>query len=160
MKPNIIIIICLLLLIIVLITCAILTKHKKDNISNIKEMRFSYSTGTAINANVFYEIKCHNNSCLATIKPSDIPEEECAETKINKTTIVEIENILNKYEVSKWNNYDKSDKNVLDGNSFSIYITMENDKSITAHGYMKWPKNYNEVKSELDIIFNKIYNNQ
>lgn len=157
MKTNTIIIICLLFLIIILITYVLIT-HNNNAISNIKEMRFTYTTGNYVNANVLYEIKCHNNNCTATIKPSGIPEEESIKKEINKNIMNKIEKLLNKYKISKWNNFDKSDKNVLDGNSFYISITMENNKTITANGYMKWPKNYAKVKNELDEMFNKIYN--
>ena len=41
----------------------------------------------------------------------------------------------------------------MDGNSFSLTVRMKNDDYISATGYMMWPKNYSNVKSELDNIF-------
>ena len=34
---------------------------------------------------------------------------------------------------------------------------MEDDTDIHASGYMKWPKNYREVKAELDSILGSLY---
>ena len=67
----------------------------------------------------------------------------------------DIEDILNKYKVGKWNNFKKSDKRVLDGNSFDLCIKA-NNVHIDASGYMKWPKNYNKVKNSLNSKFKSL----
>ena len=54
------------------------------------------------------------------------------------------------------NGFNKSDRYVLDGNSFSLSISMNNDEYVSASGYMKWPKNYKEVKEELITFFSTI----
>ena len=77
--------------------------------------------------------------------------------EITKKEVKKIENILKKYEVYKWDGFNKSDQNVLDGNSFDISIILKNKETIRAYGYMKYPNNYREVKNELDNIFMEIY---
>ena len=67
-----------------------------------------------------------------------------------------IEKVLKDNHVEKWNGFNKNDKNVLDGDSFSMSITTREGEEIDAHGYMKWPTNYGEVKTELDKIFEDI----
>ncbi len=137
----------------------IFTKNKSNNnISNIKHFSFSYTVGYAMNARVRYEIDYDNNEYKTSIIPNGIPDEDKLEIIINKEVIDRIEQVLNKYNISKWNGFDKVDKNVLDGDSFSLYLRMQNDKTIEASGYMKWPEDYGKVRSELDSIFMEIYN--
>ena len=69
-----------------------------------------------------------------------------------------MQEIFNKYEVYKWNWFNKNNKDVLDGDSFSFNLSTIDNGDITAHGYMSWPKNYSEVKSELDNLFESLLN--
>ena len=160
MKNNYIILLIILILLISIIIVLFLPKSKKTiAIKNIKNFSFSYTTGYSINARVRYEIEYKSDEYIVTILPNEIPDEDKLEIKLEKKEIKNIIKILNKYNVSNWNGFDKVDKNVLDGDSFHIYIeTLDNDK-VSASGYMKWPKNYNNVRDELDNIFMNIYNN-
>lgn len=69
---------------------------------------------------------------------------------------MEIEGLLNKYNVSNWNGFHGNNKDVLDGDSFGFYVTMKNGDKIDSSGYMSWPKNYGEVKNGLESIFKKV----
>lgn len=142
----------LFILIIILVLVILLSKEKK--IEDMKYLRFSYSTGYHMYAYVIYEIELKDGKYIASIKPTDIPDEEAKEVELSKEEIQEIENKLNEYHVSRWDGFNKIDKNVLDGNSFSLTIRYKND-SIGAHGYMKWPYNYREVRAYLDSLFSK-----
>ena len=106
---------------------------KEKNITNINKVYFTYSTGNYMNASVSYE--------------------DAREYVVDKKILKEIEIILKQYHVAIWDNFHKYDKNVLDGNSFSFRVCFENNQEIEANGYMKWPKNYQEVKKELNEIF-------
>ena len=152
--PLISIIIVLIISIILLIYLIIL--RKRVTIKGIKSLSYSYSTGTAINANVSYELKCEMERCQVKIKPNGMPEEEATVIETGKEIQEKIENILKEYHVEKWDGFDKSDPYVLDGNSFYLNIIMENADTISASGYMKWPNNYGEVKEKLDSVFSEI----
>ena len=121
-------------------------------IENIDRLRFSYTDGYAINSYASYVLTC-DLECTATVKPVGVSEEDFLSYNVSSDTIKKIEDLLNDNNVSNWNGFKKSDKYVLDGDSFSFSLHMSNGKSIEASGYMKWPKNYNEVKSRLDSIF-------
>lgn len=153
-------IILLIIIILLTISLVIILKNKKKTveINEIKHMHFGYSTGNMINAYVSYDIDYENNNYYATIKPNNLSEEDKLKVKISTETVDKVIEIIKKYEVQNWDGFNKNDQNVLDGNSFSLSIELTNNKSISAHGYMKWPKNYREVKEELDIIFMNIYN--
>lgn len=78
------------------------------------------------------------------------------EKEIDKSYLEELAKIINDNEIYKWNDFDKSDKNILDGYGFSLEVNYSNDKSLKAHGYMKYPKNYNEGHKVLSEFLEQI----
>ena len=131
-------------------------KRKSNNIKDIKKLSFSYSTGNYIYGSVSYDISFENGKYILTIKLDNVAPEDAVELEINNTIIENVLAILNKYQVKEWNGFNKSDQNVLDGNSFNMTITEKDETHISAHGYMKWTENYREVKQELDELFKNI----
>ena len=121
-------------------------------ITNINKFELSYSKGHAIEANTIYTIDC-TDSCVATIKHTGNSEVKAVE--INEDIVRVVEDLLNDYKVGSWDGFNKSNKHVLDGNSFHMYITTEKDH-ISASGYESWPKNYKIVRDKLDSIFSDI----
>ncbi len=130
------------------------------DITKIKSLYITYSDGYAMNYYTRYELKNKNGIYTAKIKPHGVAEEEELETEIEKEDADKILNVLKKYHVEKWDGFDKTDKDVLDGDSFSFSLTLDNGKSIHASGYMMWPKNYSDVVAEISPVFMKIYNNK
>ncbi|MBR3208929.1 MAG: hypothetical protein IKF82_01540 [Bacilli bacterium] len=136
-----------------------LFKHRKKpvQISELKNMHFSYSTSVMMNASVSYDLRYESSEYIATIKPNLVADNEAISVKISRDEVLMIEEVLKKYEVSKWDGFNQSDNNVLDGNSFSFSAELVSGERIGASGYMKYPKNYGEVKVKLDEIFMKFY---
>lgn len=132
---------------------------KPKNIETIKYLNFGYSTGTMMNAYVSYNLEFKDNEYKISIKPNMISDEDKKITVMTKKDVEKIIEILDKYEVYKWDGFKKSNPNVLDGDSFNLSVRYNDDKSIFASGYMMWPKNYREVQGELDSIFMKYYEN-
>ena len=158
MKNNSFIIVITAIILLVIIGGVLILSfniNKKVEIGDIKSFKFHYTRGYAMNSYVNYNIDC-NDKCLATIKPYEVPEKEAIQLEIDNKFLKKIETILQKYDVGKWNGFDKTDKNVLDGNSFSLNVSFTNNTRISASGYMKWPKNYKEVRDELDSLFNDL----
>ena len=153
----IVLIMCSLFLLVIILTVILALLPEEKKIENIKHFRFSYSTGYHMNASVSYEINLVDGKYILKVKPTDIPEEETKEFELSKDKVIEIENKLNEYHVSRWNGFHKVDKYVLDGNSFSLNIRMENSKNIEASGYMMWPVNYREVRNYLDNTLGSLY---
>ena len=147
-----------LISIIILIFGGLIMFLKRDErkISEIESFNYSYSTGMAVNSYSRYRLSC-TNKCTAWIKPNNISEDNELKIDISKDQIEELQNILKKYEVGKWNGFDKFDQNVLDGRSFTINIKMKNGDRVDASGYMKWPKNFGEVSKEIEEFFDDIY---
>ncbi|MBR3897676.1 MAG: hypothetical protein IKJ43_00150 [Bacilli bacterium] len=125
---------------------------KKDTeITDIKHLSFSYSTGTMMNASVSYTLD-FDDKYVAKIKPNGVSEEDATLIDFKNEDVMKILDVFKKYQVQKWDGFKKYDKNVLDGNSFYFSVTFK-DGEISADGYMMYPKNYIEVKNELDNIF-------
>lgn len=78
------------------------------------------------------------------------------EKEIDKSYLEELAKIINDNEIYKWNGFDKSDKNILDGSSFTLEVNYSNGKTLKAHGYMKYPKNYNEGHKVLSDFLEQI----
>ncbi|MBO5530522.1 MAG: hypothetical protein J5970_03910 [Bacilli bacterium] len=157
MKKKVLFIILIILLVIGVIVMFGIKKPK--NIETIKYLNFGYSTGTMMNSYVSYNLEFKDNKYKVSIKPNMVSDEDKKITVMTKKDIEKIIDILNKYEVYKWDGFKKSNPNVLDGDSFNLTIKYNDDKSISASGYMMWPKNYREVQGELDSIFMKYYEN-
>ena len=147
----------IIIVIIIVEVIVMLGSRKVKKIDSITQLRFSYSSGYMMNSDTVYEITKNGSKYYANIKPYLVPSDEAFEVEIDEKVINEIIEVLNKYEVSKWDGFSKSDKYVLDGDSFSFSIHMDNGSDIYASGYMMWPKNYGEVKSELNRILGPLY---
>ncbi len=159
MKRKILIIL-LIIILIIIVGIILLKRNKPTNISKIKSFSFFYTQGYAVNASINYELTCDNNKCQALIKQYGVPYEEATTIDVDKKVEEKLIEIIEKYEVNKWDGFSKTNKNALDGDSFSINIKMEDDNSISASGYMSWPQNYGKVREELDNLFTDIYNNK
>lgn len=150
----------ILIIVIIISLILVLIKRKKIEITkdSIKYMHFSYSTGNMMYSNVSYDIDYEDNKYIVTIKPSGISNEDAKIIEIDENIMQKVADILNKYKVSNWDKFHKSDRNVLDGNSFSFNLKTKDDKTIDASGYMKWPANYRNVREELNSLFQSLYN--
>lgn len=111
-----------------------------------------------VNANIMYEINYENDRYFVKVKPYGISLDDALEMEIGSDEVKKVEDILVEYKVSEWDGFQKSDMNVLDGNSFSLSVNFINDESIHASGYMRYPKGYREVCSAFDEFFMNIYN--
>lgn len=144
-----------IILVVITIVALILNPIiKAKKIENLKSFSFIYSTGYYKDASVIYELK-YNDKWILYYKGDGISDEDTISYEVDENLIERLENILNKYEVSRWNGFNKNDKYVLDGNSFSISINYNENNSVSAHGYESWPTNYHNVKNELNNLFNE-----
>ena len=156
----------IIIVIIVIGVCCylILNKNRIRNYnldgSNIKSFYISYSNGYMMNAYTRYQLALESDKYIAKIKPYGVAEEDILEIEVEKELMENISEVLKKYEVNKWNGFNKTDKGVLDGDSFSFSVTLINDQSIEASGYMRWPEHYRDVVNEISPLFMSIYNKE
>ncbi len=124
-------------------------------VSGITSFSYRYTAGNMVNADVYYGLEYRNGTYTATVKPNGTPEEDAESFKVDKMFEENLRAILEKYKVSKWNGFNKTNKMVLDGNSFYLDIYME-EGEISAHGYMSWPDGYADFKEEIINLFESI----
>ena len=135
---------------------------KEIEIKDIYSFNLSYSKGYAINANVRYEMifDKEKNKYIAKIKPYGISEKDKKEIVVDNDKIIELENILKKHHIEKWDGFNNIAKDVLDGDSFYLSVFMNDKNCIHASGYMMWPDGYGEFILDIDEFFMNIYNKE
>ena len=144
----------LMLILLSIVFSRVFGKNNNEKIADIKLLHFSYSTGYHYNASIKFELEC-NDECILYYKVDGVSYEDKKEHKVDKELVKEIADKLNEYNVVKWDKYNKSNPNILDGNSFSLDIEYKDDKKISASGYESWPTNYGNVKKNLNSAFSK-----
>ena len=126
-------------------------------ISALTSVSYRYESGTMMYANCSYSLQSVKGKYIAKIRPTGIPDEKAIEVEVDETVMREIEAVFQKYEVGRWDGFEKYNKHVMDGRSFSLSLKMRNGDSLYASGYMEWPENFRSVNKELDAIFMRIY---
>ncbi len=124
-------------------------------IKDLKYFKYSYSVGYYKDASVSYEIEYKDDKYYFYFKDKGIPEENKKTYTLSEDNIKELIDIFNKHKINKWDGFEKSNKNIMDGNSFTLKIKYNSDKDVYAHGYMVYPSNYREVKTDIENFFNK-----
>lgn len=157
MKYKIMIVIGILVLVILLFLLFNYLKKRSVIISGVKYFNYSYTVGYHYEASVVYKFELNNNEYSVIIKDEGKGLEDASQYDVDKDFAKKLENILNKYKINSWDGFQKSNKNVLDGNSFDLYIKF-NNKSISASGYMKWPRDYDLFKSDINELFSELRN--
>ena len=127
----------------------------KTPVQEVKSFYFHYTMGMAYDANVIYEVDC-KKTCIAKYKPYGVHEEDVSFQKVDQAFMDQLQDIFNRYQVFNWDGFQKSDKYVLDGDSFSFSMETKDGRTIHASGYMKYPKYYSEVTKELDVLFQSL----
>lgn len=70
--------------------------------------------------------------------------------------IAEFARLLDKYQVTGWNGFSESDKDVLDGDSFSMHVSYAGGQKVQASGYMKFPDNFAGFRTDVKGLFDRL----
>lgn len=124
-----------------------------NKISEIKSLRFRYTVGNYMYGDVRYELKHEDGEYTALVKRVGEAEEKAYITRVDAQFADSVAALLNKYKVGGWDGFNKSDRRVLDGNSFSLSVRWGGSGSVSASGYMRWPKGYREFREEMNALF-------
>ena len=120
-----------------------------EGVYQIKKLEYSYTNGYEINSDVSYKIDCEDK-CILIIKEYGKDEKDIITKKLTNKDMDKFEDMLNKYHILSWKGFNKSDKNVLDGNSFSFRLRYNDDEKLSASGYMMYPNHYNSFQKEFE----------
>lgn len=147
---------------VILVTHPFGSDSKKDKNKDEKKEKyigdityFSYSYGSFFGGYYDYELKSEDGKVYFIAKGLNGVDLD-VQCEIDSSVMKQLQEIVDKYELSKWDGFNKSDDNIMDGDSFSLTITYENGEEIKVSGYMKYPKRYDEVRSELRGIIENL----
>ena len=141
----------------VFLSSLILSIFQTKEIKDTKYFSFSYSVGYYANASYDYELKLENDKYIAGYKKEGVSEEDMLKKEVTKDDVLKLEKILSDNDIYKWNGYHKSDKNVLDGDGFSLSYRSTNNINISASGYMMYPKGYLNFKNDIISFYSELF---
>ena len=123
----------------------------------IRSLTFRYSTGNMRDSFVSYILREKNGGYSAVIIPDGVGEENACTVTVPEVFAEKVLSVLKQYHVGRWNSFHKVNKHILDGRSFTLAVHFANGKEIYAHGYMRYPKHYREVRDALNACFMRLY---
>lgn len=153
MKKLIFVGIIILLLITILIIIAI-NKNKMQEEHSFKSISLNVS-GTMIGEIYSYKIEEKNKKYYLIVEYTGINNNKPYKKSLKEETVKEIEKLIKKYDVDKWDNFNKVNQDVLDGESFSFNLEYKNKNKVYAEGSNSFPKNFFEFKEEYNDIIKK-----
>ena len=159
MKKYIVLLIVIVILLIVLL---VIKKRRESFImGDLESFELFYTQGYAYNADIRYKFfhKAKDNRYVVSKKPYGESEEETIVHEVDEEFQKELETILDKYKVSSWDGFNGNDKDVLDGDSFSLTI-IYSIGTVHASGYMSYPKNYGSFKTDIINLFDNYFKNE
>ena len=74
---------------------------------------------------------------------------------VQEDVLGELGAIAAKYRLDTWDGFDKSKKNVSDGEGFTLSMTTADGRDIYAHGSNAFPDNYSDARGAIDELFQK-----
>ena len=111
----------------------------------ITDFRYSVGSWTACE----YELEREGDKAHLTVNRYKGSDVEIIDIMVDADCLTELSKIINDNEIYKWNGFDKSDDDIMDGEGFSLSVAYDDGKKIEAHGYMKFPSGYKEGASRL-----------
>ena len=129
---------------------SITTKRYDGNI-----VSFSFHCGSYFGGYGEYEIKNKGGELKFSARGYNGKDVNVDKT-ISGEYLDRIDAVLKKYDVASWDGFNESDDDVMDGHSFSLDVEYDTGATIHAYGYMKYPRNYNQVSDELYEIIEEI----
>ncbi len=160
------IVICVAVIVVVALSCSrdpndnpptTLRHQTPDDIADVSE--FSFSTGGGMRKYSGYDFaaKTVGDKALVTVRPNDEPEENTVEFETDLEIMKELRTIIIDYDLLRWDGFDKSNKHVLDGKSFSMKLKLSDGTEARAHGYHSWPKNFSAAEEKIERVFMQAY---
>ena len=79
-----------------------------------------------------------------------------ADAVVENSAIDRLGKLAGSCHLERWDGFDKNDKHVMDGSTFTLDITLENGSTISAHGNNRFPEQYSEVFSEIRALYDEL----
>ena len=118
---------------------------------DIQELTY-YVHGTMVEPIWSISLIRQEDGALVRVEPWDGEEEEFFDYPVAAETLDKARTILENYNVASWAGFRGEDPNALDGYSMRFQAEFVDGSRIEAFGENNFPKNFNEVFSELDDL--------
>lgn len=118
---------------------------------DIQELTY-YVHGTMVEPIWSISLIRQEEGALVRVEPWDGEEEEFFDYPVAAETLDKARTILENYNVASWAGFRREDPNALDGYSMRFQAEFVDGSRIEAFGENNFPKNFNEVFSELDDL--------
>lgn len=143
----------------VLFTSFGFSKNPKS-VESIEYFHFSYSVGYYKDASISFDLSRdkQNNKYVGSFKDAGISDKNATKFYPDEKFVNDLIALINKNKLVKWDKFHKSDKNVLDGDSFSFSVKLGDGRYISASGYEAYPSNYGEVRNAILNLFKQNMN--
>lgn len=128
-------------------------RDEERAISGIREVFFRHRSG---GSDVRYTLERTDDAIFAKIRLEGESAEDAVTAAVSEDVADEIADLLNTYDVLRWDGYHESERGVLDGDAFTLEVSYGEGESVYADGYMSFPDNFEEVCEGLDEIFRGI----
>ena len=115
---------------------------------HIASLGYSYH-GSIGGDSYSYEVTVAPDSAMLTIEEMLFPEYGTLSCKVDSDFIHALETLCVENDIRSWNGFNEANKYVLDGDGFSLYITLTDGKTISAHGSNAYPQGYGSFREGL-----------
>ena len=132
-------------------TTAGVEKDYTKTLPDIQKLEY-YVHGTMVEPIWSISLIRQEEGALVRVEPWDGEEEEFFDYPVDKETLDKARTVLENYNVASWAGFRGRDPNALDGYSMRLQVEFVDGSRIEASGENSFPKNFNEVFSELDDL--------
>ena len=128
-----------------------LEKSQSTPLPDIQELTY-YVHGTMVESIWSISLIRQGEEALIRVEPWDGGEEESFDYPVTAEILDKARTILENYNVASWAGFCGRDPNALDGYSMKFQAEFVDGSRIEATGENQFPKNFDEVFSELDDL--------
>lgn len=131
---------------------------RSPQISGITHFSYAVFGGMTVDYGYDYSADLVDGKVIVKHRPNGEPEENTITLETDASFMDELRAIIEKYKLNKWDGFHGNNKfNVTDGDYFSLRVEMDNGQTISAGGYMAYPKNYSAATSEIVELFDTLF---
>jgi len=147
----------------IIISCFILlilascTQEKSNPYENKEIQSIQYDYGSYHSGYYFYSLIRQEDGIHFFAEGKNGIELDI-DTILSPVVLEELKSLLLNSTLAQWNGYNARDNGILDGFHFSLTITFDDGSALTAYGYAKYPKDFEENSSILQDFFSNIVN--
>ena len=105
---------------------------------------FSYHFGSYHGGYWEYDIYQDGEQVYLTAQGFNGVELAVEKAEVDALVLEDLVRIVEENQIYQWDGYSKSDDDVLDGYGFGLAATFESGRTLSASGYMMYPKGYDE----------------